>query len=195
MITKTREKQEDSYYTSFMNTVYDLPWKKIGACVLVASIILAPVMAIAVATLTAQANDQCLGDACLADRMIEPCIGEDCPAAWAFAQDHFAPAIPTFPNWYHNQIIFDAAALTHVDLQHKGQIVTSAEVITEEFETISTRQLATFNVLHQISEMPTNEMSEIVTRIFNSALQRGVMLTLGERVFNANSGLAHRKEW
>lgn len=184
MTTKTREKQEDSYYTSFMNTVYDLPWKKIGAYVLVASLILAPAMAVAVATLTAQANDQCMGDTCLADRMIEPCIGEDCPVASAFAQMHFASALPAFPNWYHNQIIFDAAALTHVDLQYQGQIVTSAEVITEEFETISTRQYATFNVLHQISEMPINEMSEIVTRIFNSAPQRGVMLTLDERVFS-----------
>ncbi|WP_420421491.1 Fic family protein [Simkania sp.] len=183
MAKRVREKQEESYYTSCMNKMYDLPWKRIGVCVLVASVVLVPVVGIAMAALMQQANDQCLGDQCFADRTVEPCIGDDCPAVPALAQRHFAPAIPTFPNWYHNQIIFDAAALAYVDLQRGNQIVSTAEVITEEFEDISSRQLATFSLLQQITQMPTDQKSQVVTGIFNSGSKRGLVLTLDTRAF------------
>ena len=51
MGTKVREKQEESYFTSFVNTAYDLPWKKIGIDLLIAGGLLFPLTATAVAPL------------------------------------------------------------------------------------------------------------------------------------------------
>ena len=184
MATKVKEKQEDSYYTSFVNTMYELPWKKIGVCLLVAGVLLAPFVAAAMAPLARQVNDQSNGANSLADRVIEPCTAEDCPTMVSLvAQEHFAPACQTFPHWYHDQVVFDAAALTHVDLQHGNQIVSTAEVITDEFVDISSRQSATFTLLHQITQMHESQMSEVVTGIFNSAASRGFVLTLDARAF------------
>jgi len=184
MVRKLEQKtaEEKSYYSSFRDTVYDLPWKKIGAYTLIAGVILFPLVAIALAPQNTE--HQCQEGNCLNKRSVVPLASD---VVTPFALNHFACGIlqesRTFPSWYKDNTVFESTVLTGIDLEKDSQIVKTTEVVTETFDDISSRQEATIVILRDIMSMNPSEKESVISSIFNSFVERGTLLTLGQRQF------------
>ena len=140
-IDENNHQNEISYLQSFKNGINQVPWKKVGACVMVIGIIATPLFGIALAPFFQDYGGQCIGDNCLSNRDIAPLI----------SGTHF-------PSWYKEKTIFDSCVLTGVDLQIEGQILTTAEVMSDDFSTIETRQQAMLMVVQEIvAEAPDKQ--------------------------------------
>ena len=143
-IDEDNHQNEISYLQSFKNGMNQVPWKKVGVCVMVIGIIATPLFGIALVPFFQDYEGQCTGNNCLSNRDIAPVT----------SGTHF-------PNWYKEKTIFDSCVLTGIDLQIGEQILKTAEVMSDDFSTIETRQQAMLMVVQEIAAEAPDQQKQI----------------------------------